>query len=78
MKQLSITIEHRNFNLNIQDEYYDKLIESFNKHNNISLNGNNAISDILSMCIANVIELIDIEYETQESITKIDATSYLK
>jgi hypothetical protein len=70
MKQLSIIIEHRNFNLNIQDEYYDELVDIFGK--NINITSNNAMTSILSMCVKEVINSIDEKHIMDECINKIN------
>jgi len=71
MKKLFVIIEHRKFTLNVQDEYYDKLIYFFSINNKIDLSENNSLSDILSVLIKSAIETIDIDNSVSECIEKI-------
>lgn len=72
MKQISMIIEHRNFNLNVQDEYYDKIIHLFSQNGDIDLQSNNSLATVLSLCVSNAIDLIDIQDNAKIYINKID------
>ena len=72
MKQLSIEIEHKHFNLNIQDEYYDGILEMFTKKGLMNVGANNSVSDILSVCVDNAIQLADSHNLAKSYIAKID------
>ena len=72
MKHLSIEIEHKHFNLNIQDEYYEDILEMFAQKGFMSADANNSIADILSICVDNAIQLADSHNLAKSYIAKID------
>jgi hypothetical protein len=69
-KELSLSIEHRNFSLTIQEKHYNKLIDML-VENDIHLTKNNKLSSILSLCMKCCIENIDINDAIDTSIQNI-------